>query len=130
MSNYLRSGLAPVWQREGLRGRGLVQSASEVSPSFAVAEGNRHRGTRHAVQEDRGPCGVVEDFHHAEACAHVPLEVGSCLCARDEGLETAKELTSIAHVEGESIFPHKEVSKSPSDVLTKQDRLCPALAGA
>ena len=77
---------------------GLVRSASEMSPSFAVAEFNRHRGASHAVQINREHCGIVKDS------TFFPLETGPCLNAVGEILEMGKELISVVHAERESTF--------------------------
>lgn len=99
-----------------------------------MTEGNQHRDTRYIVQKNREHCDIFGNFHHAEArfvsYVNFPLEIGSCVCARDEGLVTGKELLSIADAEGKNVFPCKEVGEFPSGVFTRQCRLCPTLASA
>jgi len=86
---------------KGLRCRGLGRCALEVSATFAMAEGDGHRGPLHFVQEDRGRLYVVEDLYLAVSCfvllADILLEAGPCLGTGYERIETSEELAAVAN---------------------------------
>ena len=88
-----------------------------MSLSFVVTEGNRHCDTCYALQKDREHCDILENFHHAEArfasFIEVPLEIGSCVCARDEGLMTGKELLLLQKPRAKMSFLAKKMANSP-----------------
>ena len=62
--------------------------------------------------------------------ALIPFERRPRFRARDQFFQMTQELASIAHAQGECIFPGKESLKLAAEVCILEDRTSPASTGA
>src|SRR5690606_18248459 len=102
----------------------------ELGMAFPMGDSDRQARTGHALQEDRGRLLHLNHRHtRLELLRAVAHEVRPGLAARDQLVQIAHHLATVAHAEGEAVAALEERLEAIPRTGIEQDRLGPALTG-